>query len=276
MRHSAHKGMTLQDMVTVWQRSTTAELCWVAPSGPTGIPVVPLVWGDSPCAALPLAHIDAVDSMSGSQVIFSAGGGTGNEATPAVLGSGPAKIHYDLAGEQFTRHLLAQEVAKHPPTRLRADSLMARRENWWWVARILVVLTRLDNQREVRPWRPAEDALLVRPGQREPRVDVVTASGWSTADRSEELWRRDGLSLAGEHEQAFAFGHRHSPDFERWERWYRAGTLSQETLTVAAGAGNPGEQPQPFGFLDRIRNHWRVSRSCRTGLARAEARRPSP
>nr|WP_211351909.1 hypothetical protein [Haloactinospora alba] len=266
----------MQDMVTVWQRSTTAELCWVAPDGPTGIPVVPLVWGEFPCAALPLAHLDAVDGMSGRRVVFSAGGGAGAGTTSAVLGSGPVEVRYDLAGEQFTRDLLAQEVAKHPPTRLRADSLMARREHWWWVARVLVILTRLDSRNEVRPWRPAEDALLVRPGNREPRVDVVTAPGWGAAGRSEELWRRDGLPLAGNHEQAFAFGHRHSPDFERWERWYRAGSLSQETLTVAEAAGNPGEQPQPFGFLGRIRNHWRVSRACRTGVARAEARGAPP
>ncbi|WP_046468183.1 hypothetical protein [Allosalinactinospora lopnorensis] len=258
----------MHDFVTVWRRSTTGELCWLAPDGPTGIPVVPLDWDGTPCVALPLAHLDAVDSMASRRAALSVTGGE-----PGLVAIGRVDVHFDLGGERFVEHLLEQEIIKHPPTRLRADSLMARRENRWWLARVLITLTAVDEVRPLPARSPGGDALLVRPAGTAPRVDLVTAPSWpGEHEANVELWRRDGGSLLGEGEAAFAFGHQHSPDFERWERWYRAGTVREETLTVRTGEGAPEEEPAPFGFLGRYRNHKEVVRACRAGIAVAEAR----
>ncbi|MUL44217.1 hypothetical protein FZ103_24155 [Streptomonospora sp. PA3] len=263
-------------MVTVWRRSTAAELCWSGTGGPAGIPVVPLMWGDLPCVALPMAHLDAVDTMTSGRAAFAVTDPPGAEAAGGTVAAGPVDIRFDLEGKRFADHLLEQEIVKHPPTRLRADGLMARRENWWWMPRVLITLTELEEVREIPARRRGEDALLVRPGAQggAPRVDTVTARTWPEAPGGGvELWRRDGAALEGAGEPAFAFAHRHSPDFERWERWYRAGRAEGEVLKVAAGTGAPEPEPlRPYNLLARYRNHRDVVRACRAGIARAEAR----
>ncbi len=251
-----------------WRRSTTGEVSWLAPDGPTGIPVVPLEWDDVPCVALPLAHLDAVDSMVTRRVAFSL---TSGETT--LVATGRVEVECEVDGANFIEHLLDQEIVKHPPTRLRADSLMARRENHWWISRALVTLTRIDEVRPLPRRAPESDALLVRPSGHVPRVDVVTATSWAgDHEDSIELWRRDGDLLLGEGEAAFCYGHQHSLDFERWERWHRTGTLHGETQTVRAAKGEPEGELEPFTLLQRYRNHRDVMRACKRGIAQAEAR----
>ncbi|GAA3740276.1 hypothetical protein GCM10022402_20060 [Salinactinospora qingdaonensis] len=238
---------------------------------------MPLVWEGRPCVALPLAHLDAVESMTSGRAVFCVSSGQPQgEHLAATAAAGPVDIRYDLEGARFVAHLLEQEVVKHPPTRLRADSLMARRENWWWVPRVIVTL--IDVEREYRlPARSrSEDALLLRCGEQPvgvPEVTTVTARSWPAESQTPvELWRRDGGSLDGSGEPAFAFGHQFSPDFERWERWYRRGRLHGEVLHPWAAAGAPTAQPRPFGLVERVRNHRLVARDCRWGIAAAEAK----
>ncbi|WP_435112986.1 hypothetical protein [Nocardiopsis synnemataformans] len=270
----------MEDFATAWRRSAVGELSWVAPRGlPVSVPVVPLMDGETPCAALPLAHLDLVDAL-GPRAAFSLtapapGTGTG------LVGTGSVEVRLDPGGRLFGRDLVEQEAAKHPPTRLRAGSLMARKENWWWMARALVTLTGADRVEAVRRRDRAQDALLVRewsagagtvPGA-DVRVDVVTARDWSAGPgRSVELWSRDGGDLSGRGGRALVMGHQASPDFERWERWTRAGTLSGQVLAVTEADGGPDADPRPFRLLERLRNHREVERACRAGIRTVESR----
>ncbi|MDA8371499.1 MAG: hypothetical protein M0026_16775 [Nocardiopsaceae bacterium] len=278
MRSSSLKGPILHNLVTVWRRSVTAELCWLGAEGPVGIPVVPLMWDDHPCVALPLAHLGMVDTMTSGRAVFALTGAA-PDTGPALAGAGRVDIRFDLDGTRFVEHLLDQEITKHPPSRLRADGLMTRRENWWWVPRVLITLIEAEDVRELPARTRPEDALLVRArgpeaGAAGPRVDVVTAAAWpADTGHDVELWRRDGAALEGAGEPAFVFGHQHSPDFERWERWHRSGALKGDTLVVASGAGGPAPAPAPFGFLERWRNHRGLARACKAGIAAAESRR---
>ena len=82
-----------------------AELGWTSPSGPSGIPVVPLVLRDTPCVALPYAHADVALRLHRQHVAFSvtdqdAGGRT------AVVGAGTVEVVEDLEGHEFVEHLL--------------------------------------------------------------------------------------------------------------------------------------------------------------------------
>lgn len=267
----------MNDLVTVWRRSTVAELGWISPSGPSGVPVVPLTLRDAPCVALPYAHADIALRLRGRHVAFGvtdegAGGRT------AVVGVGPVEVVEDLEGHEFVEHLLEQEVVKHPPTRLRADSLMARRENWWWVPRVLVRLGTIEEEYALHPRTRAEDTLLVRERSGRPTIDVVTVEGRpAPSTGSIELWARDGGLLRGVDEPAFVFSHQYSPDFERWERWFRSGRLSGESLLVDEADGAPiGTAPSgplaPHRLWERFTNHRSLARACRKGIAEAEAR----
>ncbi len=266
----------MTDLITVWQRSTVAELSWTTPSGPSGIPVVPLMWRDSPCVALPYSMAGTALELRGHTVALSvsaedAGGGT------AVVGTGPVEVVEDLDGAEFVEHLVEQEAIKHPPTRLRADSLIARRENWWWVPRLLVSLTAVEEEHALHPRTRARDALLVRDRSGRPEVEVVTAETWP--DRGDvTLWSRGGAPIEGEGEPAFVFAHQYSPDFERWERWSRGGPLTGDTLLVTEAEGGPtGGSPSgplsPYGLLERLANHRSLARTCRSAISRAESRR---
>src|SRR5699024_567852 len=59
------KGRLVQDFHDLWRRSSVAELSWITPGGPCGIPVVPLDDGGRPCAALPLSLLAEIDSLPG-------------------------------------------------------------------------------------------------------------------------------------------------------------------------------------------------------------------
>lgn len=274
------------EMVTAWRQASTAEVLWTTSRGPRGIPVVPLVWPQdrTPCAAIPLSQLDDAESIV-REAALSVHTSHGTPRT--LLATGRVNVRVDLTGTEFIEHLLPQEVAKHPPTRLRADSLMARKENWWWLPRVLVTLTESAHVHALPARTHFEDALLVRqrPGHAE-RVDepylvVVTAANWPQPGSQSriELWPRCGTALGGEGEAAFVFGHRHSPDLERWESWHRSGTLHDEVLHVwsAEGAPRPGDEhagaAEPFTLLERWSQHRRTAKACKAGIARAENRR---
>lgn len=288
----------MEDFATAWRRSAVGELSWVTPRGlPASVPVVPLLDGETPCAALPLAHLDLVDAL-GPRAAFSLTAPAPGTDT-GLVGTGPVEVRLDPGGRLFGRDLVEQEAAKHPPTRLRAGSLMARKENWWWMARALVTLSGVDRVEAVRRRDRAQDALLVRersagadtdagarahadadtdadagavPGA-DVRVDVVTARDWSAGPgRSVELWSRDGGDLSGRGGRALVMGHQASPDFERWERWTRTGTLSGQVLAVTEADGGPDADPRPFRLLERLRNHREVERACRAGIRTVEGR----
>ncbi|WP_047870929.1 hypothetical protein [Nocardiopsis sp. RV163] len=293
----------MEDFATVWRRSAVGELSWVTPLGlPVSVPVVPLSDGGTPCAALPMAHLDLVDSL-GARAAFSLTSPVPGTDT-GLVGAGPVRVRLDPGGRLFGRDLVEQEAAKHPPTRLRAGSLMARKENWWWMARALVTLVGTDRVEAVRRRDRSEDALLVREwgagsgtdvgadsdapatdgGPRadagadvgtgaDVRVDVVTARDWSAGPgRSVELWSRDGGDLSGRGGRALVMGHQASPDFERWERWTRTGRLTGQTLEVIGSDGGPEADPRPFRLLERLRNHREVERACRAGIRTVESR----
>lgn len=261
----------MENTITVWRRSAVGELCWDAPGGPAGIPVVPLLRGETPCVALPLAHLDAVSSLPDRAVFCVTDAARGGEAALAL--SGRIEVLLDLDGSVFGEELIEQEVVKHPPTRLRAGSLMARKENWWWVPRAVVALVEIERVRELPARSRPEDALLVRAADGGVRVDVVTSPVWpDRPGQTVELWSRDGSALEGGGERALVFSHYASPDLERWERWDRAGTLTGEALALSSATGAPVASPAPFGLVERYRNHREVMRACKEGIAAAERR----
>ncbi len=236
------------------------------------------MWRDEPCVALPYSMAGTALSLRGRHVAFSVSAEDAGGRS-AVVGTGPVEVVEDLDGTEFVEHMVEQEVIKHPPTRLRADSLLARRENWWWVPRLLVSLKSVEEQHGLHPRTRADDALLVRDRSGRPQVDVVTAEDWSNGStESLILWSRGGGLLEGSGEPAFVFAHQYSPDFERWERWSRSGSLSGESLLVTEAEGTPvGEFPsgplQPFGLLERFSNHRSLARTCRSAITDAQSRR---
>ncbi|WP_017608496.1 hypothetical protein [Nocardiopsis xinjiangensis] len=263
----------MQDFHDLWRRSSVAELSWLTPGGPCGIPVVPLEDKGRPCAALPLSLLAEIDSLPGRAALSVTVPGLSAPDRPGQVATGPVQVRQDPRGKIFGGELVEQEASKHPPTRLRAGSLLARNENWWWMGRAVVTLSEAEAVHTVRPRASAGHALLVREERGDAAVRVVSSPDWSLrGGPSLRVEDRDGSALEGRGEPVLVFGHQASPDFERWERWTRRGRLNGQELAVTGSDGGPDPSPGPFGLLERLRNHREVGRACTAGVKEVERR----
>lgn len=294
-----------------WRRAVTAELCWTNPDGtPAAIAVTPVVRGAGSatptlCAALPYARADEVAGLreAGAAVFAvtdsrslpgdaddrgadSAGSADGAPLRTGVAANGTVRIVDDVDGELFTDELLDQELVKYPPSRALADSVLLRRENWWWLPRIVVELTgppaeaETGTAEETRPparTNPARHGLLVTAaaGTRRP-LGVPELRGVDVgADATPPSGVTDLHDLTGEPlpstRGALVFGYDYTmPDLERWETWSLAGRIAGGRLAVDAQHGTPGDDLRTLGLLARTRRHRALAKACRAGVRAAE------
>ncbi|GAA1243096.1 hypothetical protein GCM10009676_30760 [Prauserella halophila] len=321
-----------------WRRAVTAELCWTNPDGtPAAIAVTPLLRGSSsvgsPSAGSPSAASPAAGSPSAGTTVCAAvpysrarevaelraageatfavtdsrslPARTGTDSSPAtgagVAATGTVRIVDDLDGELFLDELLDQELVKYPPSRTLADSVLLRRENWWWLPRIVVELA----GPAPGAGHPGETPLPARTDPARHALLVTTAAGAaastgvpelrsvdlgadsapsgaapSGAAASDVLGVRDlaGEPLPAASAGALVFGYDYTmPDLERWETWSRRGGFDGGHLAVEARTGSPGEDLRTLGLLARTRRHRALAKACRTGLRAAQRHlQPTP
>ena len=259
----------MQEIVSLWRRATSAELAWIDGAGaPAAISVVPLLDGAVPCVAITYDRAPLLASLADTAEVAFAVTDSRSLPTGARGAAAVGRVTVvDRPSEGLEEALLTQELRKFPPSRALADSLLLRRENWWYLARILVRLDRIDRVQELAPRRDAgRDALLVRDDGRGLRLDVAAADGWAGEQvtlRSEEPLRGDGAPV-------LAHGHDFSPDRERWASWDVRGHLRGDRLEVTSCDGRPGLDPRPPRLLERLRRARVLERDCRQGIAAAE------
>lgn len=261
------------ETVSTWRGALAGELVWVTATGQVGgVAVVPLERNGMPCVALPYASAAAVETLrSATRAAFVVSDGRSSTRTGAVI-TGPVRVFDDLDGATFGTDLLPGELVKHPPSRVLVDSTLLRRENWWWIPRIIVLLTAVDGTYELpRRTDPALEGVLAYDDGRRLRVDVVTAADGEWGTPRLGLHTHGGAQLRGSGEPAVIIGHDYSmPDFERWETWTIRGVLRGKELLVADRAGEPGALLRPLGLRDRIRRQRTLERACREGIEAAE------
>ncbi len=260
----------MQQFAQIWRRATTCEVAWVDRADhPGAVTAVPLLDGAVPCVALTYDHADLRPALAAATAVaFTV---TDSRSLPAgadaVAAVGRVSVTDDVTGEVFGDDLLDQELRKYPPTRTLADSPLLRRENWWYLPRILVRLDRVEEVRRLAPRRDADrDALLVRDDGAGLRLDVVSAPDWTAP----VVALRADTTLRGDGGPVLAHGHDHSIDRERWEGWDVRGTLEGDRLTVRERAGRAGLDPAPLTLLQRWRGARALERGCRRGIAAAE------
>ncbi|PRW63984.1 hypothetical protein CEP50_07265 [Actinopolyspora mortivallis] len=265
--------MSVREFRSTWRRAWTAELCWVDANGcPNGIAVTPLLRSGTPCVALPYCHLGLAREIAAAGRVGAAvtdrrslGGGTAG----GLVAYGTVALTEDRSGQVFLDELLDQELVKYPPSRVLADSVLDRRENWWWTPRLLLELTGVDEVLEQPPRSaPVEHALLLRAGSAGVRIRNVTLHGASSERVS--CTALDGAELPC-FDTGTLFGHDYTaPDFERWESWRLFGDCRADGFVVRSREGNPTRRLTPLGLLERLRRERRIARACRDGIARAE------
>jgi hypothetical protein len=241
-----------------------AELLWRRPGeSPGALGVVPLVLGDRPAVALPWAHVDAARSAGASDaaaLVLSDPRLTGSRWQPLVL-TGRLTLVEDGDGELFTERLLDQELRKHPPSRALADSPMLRREYWWYLPRLVLLL---EGARAVPGGRrdtPADAVLGVDDGTL--HVRTVHVADWA----ADPLAVRDGPpSVQG---PAVLVGQEISvPDVEQWTVHTTTGRYSGGRLSVDRPAATRALEPRP-SVLTRMRRQRALERACVSALRAA-------
>jgi hypothetical protein len=244
--------------------SGVAELLWRNADGPPGaLGVVPLLLGGRPAVALPWAQQAAARAAvagDGAALVLSDPRLTGSAWRPLAF-TGRLTLVEDGEGEVFTEHLLDQELRKHPPARALADSPMLRREHWWYLPRLILVL-------DVGHTEPVR--------RREGPADVVLAvddAGLHVRTVRVADWHADPLALEGgpatARGPAVLVGQEISvPDVERWTVHTTTGRYADGTLSGVRPAPTRDLEPVP-GLLARIRRQRALERGCVAALRAA-------
>jgi hypothetical protein len=242
-----------------------AELVWRAADGgpPDAVGVVPLVLGERPAVALTWAHEATARAVAASAevaLVLSEPRLAGPSWAPLVLHARPTLVE-DGDGTLFTGQLLEQELRKHPPARGLADSTLLRREHWWYLPRLVLLLDPVVVRRTSPRAGPGDAVLAVDDGGL--HVEVVGVQDWS----------RDPLELTGASD-----GHRGPaalvgqevavPDAERWSVHRTTGTFAAGRFSVASPVPDRRLEPVP-GLLARVRRQRALERACVRALRHA-------
>lgn len=270
------------DLVEGWRQAQLAEVLWDDPDGgsgggpgggsgggPDAIPVVPLLDEGVPCVALSYDLLARADGLTraGTAVVTIADPLLGRGAPTLTC---EVRVHRtdDLDGERFeSSTLLLQELAKHPPSRRRLDSIILRREHWWFLPRILLHLEPTEDPAPLA----STGALLAH--RTEGGIEVC---GVDVIRRDGERLHVDGVTLATPHGPAVLLEHgAEPPDLER--RWtFRrygeldpatsAGTTGGTTTLVVTREESWGRTDRSPTLLQRIRDERALERACLAGL----------
>ena len=241
-----------------------AELLWRVPDGPpAAIGVVPLLLGGKPTVALPWAHAATARAAAASgtaALVLSDPRLTGSRWTPLVA-TGRLTLVEDGDGELFADELLDQELRKHPPSRALADSHMLRREHWWYLPRLVLVLDPVD---------------VVPGGRRDGPENVVLGvddGGLHVRTVRVPDWDDDPLPVLGGPPEvsgpAVLIGQEVSvPDAERWTVHTTTGRYADARMTRVTPAPDRELEPVP-GLLARMRRQRSLERACIQALKAA-------
>ncbi len=240
-------------------RAQLAELTWLDPGGrPDGAVVVPFVIDGEPLIALTYDRVALASEVAASPRIAL------STATAAFLrGASPAGavgrpvLEEDPSGNWFRERLLRQELAKYPPARSLADSLVLQRENWWYLPRLII---RLTEPHPVEHLAARGAAVAVASGG-----ELVIADG-DVDDHGDRARLRgprlpDGPAVVLEHGGEV-------PELEfRWHRKLR-GSLRDGELAVEERDEVPPQQGR-HGLFTRLRQQRRFERDCLAALRSA-------
>jgi hypothetical protein len=246
-----------------------AEIAWAGPRDDVrAAPVVPLTAGEDVVVALPYAERELADALAAAEAVALVASDrrltlSGWQPLAAV---GRMELEHDPAGTRFRTQFVEEELRKYPPSRLLANSLMDRREHWWFMPRLIcrlvdvravhAVAARGDPAEGVLAWRAADGL----------RVESVEPAALGAGDL--RLRTLSGDVLAGAGDPACLLRHDFSvPDLERRSRLVERGRLEGDALRVRVREGALTLPATP-GLLARVRRHRAFARACRREPAR--------
>jgi hypothetical protein len=229
--------------------------------------VVPLRLSDGMVLAFPYAERRLAEQLAAAPAVAVTLTEPRLAARPfrPVAAVARCRLEPDPDGSRFVHDLLHQELRKHPPSRVLADSLMARRDHWWYLPRLLVHVDPVAVV-AVAARRDPTDAVLAWSQAASVRATTVATRDWES-DRV-AIAVLDGSPVpppAAPHACLLRIDV--SEDLERRIVAVAGGRLDGGELRVSRRRGDP-RLPPPPSLLERLRAQRALERACRRELAR--------
>ncbi|MFA9444755.1 hypothetical protein [Egicoccus sp. AB-alg6-2] len=247
--------MSRHQLVSAWRAAPFAEIAWIDEHGRLdAATVVPLTQRDHPAVALTYDRVEVGQALARAQAVLLS-------VTSPVLGGGNTpvsawahvSVHEDPRGQEFQEQLLPQELAKHPPARRFADSMLLRSEHPWYLPRVLIRATRLE-EIQTHPFR---DALaLSAPGGAGMATTVDLEGDGEAAGIRSPL--PDGPVVILQHGADLP-----GLDQPWWRRW--RGEIRDGALVTEEFAERP-QHLEPLGVWRRWRDQVAFEKACRAGI----------
>jgi hypothetical protein len=268
VERSAHN-----DVTSSADLAATAELAYLDRSGkPRIMSVTPLISSGRPAFTLTFAEAETAREIDASPevcLVFSdsrlAYAGWNALAVPART-----ELVVDPEGDDFLKLFLEQELRKYPPSRQYMDTLMLRRENWWYTPRLMFFLEGLEEPRPIERRNAPDRGVLAWSSGEGLRAETVRVKGWDDERIAVRSLTGD-TPFAGAEVPAALFFHDFSvPDMEQETSLLVTGRLSGERLSAESREGSR-ELPALPGLIARFRAQRRLKKRCEAGLKDHEA-----
>lgn len=262
---------SVEELVRANRRAGVAEVCWSDAAGlPRATAVVPLEHEGRPALALHWSQWPSARELAACPAVawvLSDRRLAQRDWAPGA-GTGRMRLVIDHDGSVFGGSMLDQELRKHPPSRAFADSPVLRREHWWFLPRLVLVLEPVEVHPVAERTDPVTHGVLAvaRDGGGI-AVDTVSVAEDAVPAGSE---RMVCTSLVGRPAaasgRAVVLQHDFSvPDLERWGRRPVTGHWDGTGL-AADGLVEGPLLPAVPGLRERVRRHRDLERQCRRAL----------
>lgn len=273
---------SVDDLLVANRRAGVAEVCWPDVQGsPRAMAAIPLEHQGRPALALYWSQWSAARELASCPVVawVLSDRRMAQRGWQPAVGFGRMKLLVDEDGSIFTASMLDQELRKHPPSRAFADSPLLRRENWWFLPRLILMLEPILAHAVGERTEPDSHGILAV-GSVDANVSVDTVA----VDPNQLSGASAGpiacTSLGGRPPQApgpaVLLQHDFSvPDLERWGHRITSGRWDGEALAAV-----PDPVSRPLGPLlpptlsvrERLRRHRELERDiCRALRGEAQA-----
>lgn len=260
-----------QTLRTSAEMAAVAELAYAGEDGAPRIePLTPLPLEGEPAFALPYSRKDLARRLEASPRVSL----TFSDSRLARVGwnsltvEGKVEVIPDLEGDLFLEELLYWELRKFWPSRQLIGSLVLRRDNWWYLPRLIARFIGNETPRPVVRRAGPNHGVLAWKGGDGITSDTVRVDDWDS-ERPSVSPLSPGEPLPSGVPAALLYHDFSVPDMEQRASLHITGRLENGRLRVRdrSGSRELGKRP---GIISRWRAQKDLERRCKAGIREHE------
>ncbi len=258
-----------QALATTAETAAVAELAYTDADGKPRIePLIPLPLDGAPAFALPYAREELARDLERSPQVAL----TFSDSRRAYVGwtplavKGRVEVTPDHEGDLFADKLLYWELRKFPPARGIIGSLLLRRDNWWYMPRLIVRFTPTEAPRPAARRTGDEHGVLAYGNGASLFSTTVRVDDWDTDKVALRTYLPEAVLPEGI-PAALLYHDFSVPDRELHVSLLLTGRLENSWLSVDSRTGSRELGKLP-GLITRWRAQKDLEKRCKAGLKR--------